>query len=332
MVQSKKERKHHAKCSTVRNVVPKKKVASRKTALLTQLLPKSRKSIIGASIALIVFVALVGAIPFPYAFAKSTTVDFATENQKNASLELGDSKVLQEGRDGSKIVNMESLQSIWGRLFGFEPIQQKTVSEKIVDMPTSKLIANGTKKYQYMMCSDGRYRYFTDEQFKEPNTGFTSKSEDNCKANNQGTKVKLADSPDGTINNQAPPSTISRAPVAPGCKETSVPFGTEYQNASYLPRGTQQIASQGMNGFILRCPGSADIKNSGVNQLVLVGTGKTVAEIQAENDAAEVARQQEQAARDQRYNLALANCIQSLRAQGMPQSSAESNCRSIVRY
>lgn len=309
----------------------KMKTKNQSFYFLSRFIPKNRKGVFKLLLALIVFVAIVGAIPLPYTFAKSIAVDFATENQKNAGLELGDSKVLQEGRDGTKIINVEAYQSIWGRLFGLEPIQQKLVSEKIVDKPTSKVIANGSRKYQYMLCSDGRYRYFTDEQFKDPNTGFTSKSEDDCKKNNQGTKVKLADSPDGIVNNQAPPSVISRAPVAPGCKEISVPFGTEYQNASYLPRGTQQVASQGMNGFILRCPGSADIKVSGVNQLVLIGTGKTAEEIQAENDAAEVARQQEEAARDQRYYLALANCVQSLRAQGMQQSSAEYHCRSIVR-
>lgn len=332
MVQSKKEQKHHVKETAERNVKPKKKATSRMNALLTRLMPRNRKGIIKVSIAVVVLVVVVGAIPFPHAFAKSVAVDFVTENQKSAGLELGDSKVLQEGRNGAKVVNIESFQSIWGKLLGLEPIQQKEVSEKVVDKPAFKIVANGTKKYQYMMCSDGRYRYFTDEQFKDPNTGFTSKSEDNCKANNQGTKVKLADSPDGTVSTQAPPSVISRAPVSPGCKEISVSFGTEYQNASYLPRGTQQVVSQGMNGFILRCPGSADTKVSGVNQLVLVGTGKTAAEIQAEADAAEIARQQEQAARDQRYNLALANCTQSLTAQGMQRSSAESNCRSIVRY
>jgi uncharacterized protein YabE (DUF348 family) len=59
-----------------------------------------------------VFVAIVGAIPFPHTFAKSITVDFSTENQENADLELGDSKVLQEGRDGAKVVNIEAYQSI----------------------------------------------------------------------------------------------------------------------------------------------------------------------------------------------------------------------------
>ncbi len=317
--------------SSKRHESTKKKTKNQSFYFLSRFIPKNRKGVFKLLLALIVFVAIVGAIPFPHTFSKSTTVDFATENQKNAGLELGDSKVLQEGRDGTKVVNIESFQSIWGRLLGLEPIQQKEVSEKIVDKPVSKIVANGSKKYQYMMCSDGRYRYYTDEQFKDPNTGFTSKSEDNCKANNQGTMVKLADSPDGTVNNQAPPSLVSRAPVSPGCKEIPVPFGTEYQNASYLPRGTQQVASQGMNGYILRCPGSSDIKVSGVNQLVLVGTGKTAEEIQAEKDAAEVARQQEENARTQAYYLNLANCIQNLKAQGMQQSSAEYHCKSIIR-
>jgi len=65
--------------------------------------------------------------------------------------------------------------------------------------------------------------------------------------------------------------------------------------------------------------------------LVLIGTGKTDAEIQAENDAKEVQRQQEEAERDQRYYINLANCVQNLKAQGMQASSAESHCRSIVR-
>jgi hypothetical protein len=86
-----------------------------------------------------------------------------------------------------------------------------------------------------------------------------------------------------------------------------------------------------MNGYILSCPGSKDIKVPGVNQLVLVGTGKTAAEVQAENDAAEVAKQQEEAARTQAYYLNLANCIQNLKAQGMQPSSAESHCRRIIR-
>lgn len=191
MVQSKKEHKHHVRGSAEHDVKPKKKAASRKKALLTGLIPRSRKGIIKLSIAAIVLVAVVGAIPFPHAFAKRVAVDFDTENQKNAGLELGDSKVLQEGRDGAKVVNIESFQSIWGRLLGLEPAQQQVVSEKIVDKPASKIVTTGTMRYQYIMCSDGGYRFYTDEQFKDLNTGFTSKSGDDCAKNNKGKSIGL---------------------------------------------------------------------------------------------------------------------------------------------
>ena len=278
----------------------------------------------------IALVAIAGAIPFPYTFAKSTPVTFHTVNENHAGLELGDSKLLQEGRDGRKIVNVESLQNVWGKLLGLQPMLQKEVTTTITEAPVDKIVANGSRKYQYMLCSDNSHRYYTDEQFRDPNVGFTSKSGDVCKENNQGVKLKLADSLDGTVNNLAPPSTIGTTQVPKGCKQSSIPFTTEYQNASYLPKGTQRVASQGINGFILSCPGKDDIQSSGVNQLVLIGTGKTDGEIQAEKDAEEVRKQQEEAARTQRYYVNLANCVQNLKAQGMQASSAESHCRSII--
>jgi len=307
------------------------KVTDQRFGSLSRLVPKSRKGVVKLAIPVVAIVIIAGAIPFPYTFAKSMSVDYTVKNENSTSLELGDSKTIQEGRNGNKVVTTDSFQSLWGRILGFQPIQQKDKNETIIDQVVDKVVANGSRKYQYMMCSDGRYRYYTDEQFKDPATGFTSKSNDVCKENNQGAKVNLADSPDGAINNQVEPSTVSKTPAPAGCKNTPVPFKIEYQNASYLPRGTQQIASQGMDGFILSCPGSADIKSSGVNQLVFVGTGKTDVEIQSEKDAAEVRLQQEEAARDQRYYINLANCVQSLRAQGMQQSSADANCRSIIR-
>ncbi len=308
----------------------KKRISKSRIAFLSRFIPKSKKGIIRLAIAVVTIIAVAGAIPLPYAFAKSSAVDFATKSEDYAGLEMGDSKVLQEGRAGKKVVTIESLQSLWGRLFGLQPIQQTAKSETITESVVEKIVANGTRKYQYMMCSDGRYRYYTDEQFKDPRTGFTSKSSDNCKENNQGVKVKLADSPDGSVISQAASNSIANTPTPAGCKKTSVPFKTEYQNASYLPKGTQQIASQGMNGFTLSCPGSSDITSSGVNQLVLVGTGKTAAEIQAEKDTQEVSNQQAEDARTQRYYINFANCVQNLKAQGMQPSAAESHCRSII--
>ena len=44
-----------------------------------------------------------------------------------------------------------------------------------------------------MICSDGSYRYYNDEQFKDPTVGFTSKNDDPCAESKHGTKTKLAD-------------------------------------------------------------------------------------------------------------------------------------------
>ena len=326
MVQNNKVHAHHTKMTARRAKVSKKKTSNQKFSFLSRFIPRNRKDVIRMALAVIVVVAIAGAIPFPCAFAKSTTVQFATVSENYAGLELGDSKVLQEGRDGKKIVNVKSLQSIWGRLFGLQPLQQKEETSTITKKPVNKTVVNGTRKYQYMLCSDGSHRYYTDEQFKDPKIGFTSKSEDYCKENNQGMKLRLADAQDGTVNNQAPPNIISNTPVPKGCKQSSIPFGIEYLDASYLPRGTQQVASQGVNGIILSCPGEDDIKSSGVDQLVFVGTGKTAAEIQAEKDAEEARKQQEQAEKQNERLSNIRSCVSQLIAQGRQPASAQSYC------
>src|SRR5690606_26075112 len=66
-------------------------------------------------------------------------------------------------------------------------------SDEITTTAQEEVIARGTKKYQYMICSDGTYRYFTDAEFKNENTGFTSKSEDHCSKNNNGFKLRLSE-------------------------------------------------------------------------------------------------------------------------------------------
>ena len=251
----KKEHKHHVKESAERDVKPKKKATSRKKALLTRLMPRSRKGLIKVSIAAIVLVAVVGVIPFPHAFAKTVAVDFVTENQQNAGLELGDSKVLQEGRAGSKVVNVDAYQSIWGRLLGLEPIQQKVVSEKIIDKPTSKIVATGSRKYQYMMCSDGSSRYYTDEQFKDPNTGFTSKSVDYCKENGQGKMVKLSDTSTGDVTTN--PERLSTVTVRDGCTYTPIPYKTVYQDVAWLNKGETKVY-EGRDGTKSSCGWSTE--------------------------------------------------------------------------
>lgn len=269
MAQNNKTHTHLAKKTTKRAGSSNKKVSNQKFSFLSRFMPRSRKGVIRSALAVIVLIAIVGAIPFPYAFAKSATVSFSTDTKENAGLELGDSKVLQEGRDGSKIVNVESLQSMWGRLFGLQPLQQKEKTSTITKTPINKSVANGTKKYQYMLCSDGSYRYYTDERFKDPQTGFTSKSEDGCKKNAQGEMIRLSDTASGS---ESATSTSGKSPtvtVRDGCTYTSIPYKTVYRDVSWLNKGETRV-SKGSDGTKSSCGWSTNP----IDEEILSGTSE----------------------------------------------------------
>lgn len=166
---------------------------SRSLCMFLWINPKKKKTVIKVAIIAIIVVTMAGLIPLPYTFSKSSTIPYSIDNKKDASLELGDSKVLSEGYDGNKIIIVSSRRSLWGNLFDWPPIQQKEVSSTITKKPVNKVIANGIRRYQYMLCSDGGYRYYTNEEFKDENTGFTSKDQDYCRENNQGYRIGLSD-------------------------------------------------------------------------------------------------------------------------------------------
>ena len=188
---------------------------SKKLSAISKLSPRNKKSTVKAIIALAVIVAIGGAIPFPHAFAKTVPVPFTTDNRQSDELELNDSKVIQQGVNGTKVVQVSSMQSLWGRIFGLQPIQQKETTSTISKPSINKVVVEGTKKYQYMLCSNGNYRYYTDEQFKEPQTGFTSKSKDNCEDNNQGHKVGLTNSsPANNVTSSASRPTSTTQPYS----------------------------------------------------------------------------------------------------------------------
>lgn len=243
----------------------KKKTKNQSFYFLSRFIPKNRKGVFKLLLALIGFVAIGGAIPFPYAFAKADTISFSTETKEDAGLELGDSKVIQEGRTGSKTVNIDAFQSFWGKLFGLQPILQYEVTSETTKTPVDKIVANGTRKYQYMLCSDGGYRYYTDEQFKEPQTGFTSKSVDYCKENGQGKMVKLSDTSTGDVTtNPERPSTVT---VRDGCTYTSIPYKTVYRNVSWLNKGETRV-SKGSDGTKSSCGWSTNP----IDEEILIGT------------------------------------------------------------
>ena len=118
-------------------------------------------------------------------------INFETEYVDDENLELGTEEVKQEGVKGIKKKYTEDKK----RLITGETVSYSVVDTKTVKEPIKKVIKRGTRKWQYMVCSDGSYRYYTDEQFQDPKIGFTHSSEDNCAKNNQGTMVALSDNP-----------------------------------------------------------------------------------------------------------------------------------------
>lgn len=297
----------------------------------------SKKRIV-VVIGLIVVVAAM--IPIPYSYSESASIAHATKTNDDSELELGESKVAQQGADGSKVINYDAYQNAWGYLFGTSPMFTKETSIEIDKAPSDHVVHSGTRKYQYMMCSNGSHRYYTDDQFKERNTGFTSKSPDYCAQNNQGEKTTLSDGPDG---GQAPTNQLSQQtqlrnniPAGASCREENIiKYSTRYEDRSYLEKGTSVVGIPGYNGYTFVCPSLigtpheqyAKTVNPPQDEVIYRGTGKTTAEIAAEKaEQARIRAEQDLLTRRNQQNFARNQCVQSLRAQGMSSDRASYEC------
>lgn len=207
---------------------------------------------------------MVGFIPFPVTATESATAPFKTIEQKNAEMELGESKLVKMGSDGKKEVNIKAMQNFWGWLLGLQSFGRQETSSTITQAPVDKIVAHGTKKYQYMLCSDGSSRYYTDEQFKDENTGFTSKSQDFCKDNNQGYKVSLSNSdPSDAGTSSVNRSTNTTQPdiyeadkinreveKLKWCNEQDEKIGNEYIVKVQQAQATQGITNEEFNAIV----------------------------------------------------------------------------------
>ncbi len=117
-------------------------------------------------------------------FGTYTTVEVVKHGQtavSESSLEIDQTEVRQQGRDGEK-------RTVYNLVLGV-PIDIKTTDA------TDEIIAKGTSRFQYMYCSDGSYRYYTSEQMQVTTVGFTHRSPDGCAENNQGTQTALSNTP-----------------------------------------------------------------------------------------------------------------------------------------
>jgi hypothetical protein len=127
--------------------------------------------------------------PLPKTVVSNSNIPFETKTVNDNSIELGEEQIRQEGENGIKEVEYSVKRTLSGK-----ELSRHMRLERIIKAPTTKTVALGTKKFQFMWCSNGTYRYFNNEEFKNPRTGFTHKSPDSCAQNGQGHMTSIADS------------------------------------------------------------------------------------------------------------------------------------------
>lgn len=136
-------------------------------------------------------------IQFPHTEIKTEEIQFVSTTSlvRDLDIELGNSRVSQKGVKGVADVTYSYSGTLFDYIFRKGNIKKEKVSSKVVKKPKDEVIIKGGKKYQYMYCSNGSYRYYNDEQFKGIDTGFTHKSSDSCAENGQGVMTGLYNAP-----------------------------------------------------------------------------------------------------------------------------------------
>ncbi len=155
-------------------------------------------------------------VPFTRTEIRNSDIPYDVEYIQDSSLELGEQQTRQHGENGIKATTIHIRKTLSGR-----KVSETIVSDKTVKSPVNETKAQGTKRYQYMWCSNGSYRYYTNDQFKNSYTGFTHKSDDYCAQNGQGHMTGLADTaPNPTYNYT--PAPIAHTPTITNCYDTGI--------------------------------------------------------------------------------------------------------------
>lgn len=210
----------------------------------------------------------------PVSFNRNEVVDvpFKVSYKDEAAIELGEEKIVTDGKKGSREVEYKYTRSLFQYFFGGTEAKKEAIGVTTKQEAVDQVVLRGTRKWQYMMCSNGSYRYYTDEQFKDSRTGFTNKSPDECAKNNQGNKISLADSPSGGVNRVRP------AYTPPNCRVIDIPYGVVYKEASWLNVGESQSSFGGVNGWQYICSdGSSGYTISPIDKIVYRGTRQNAA-------------------------------------------------------
>ena len=136
------------------------------------------------------------------------------------------------------------------------------------------------KRYQYMLCSDGSYRMYTDEQMKTPGVGFTDESQDSCEENEQGKMLQLTNSLEEAKANSKKQSTYTPIPTET-CTEIDIPFKTIREPVDWLYVGEEKEAyTGGIDGSRKVCKDSSGnvtrdyVQYEPYNQTIFYGTAE----------------------------------------------------------
>lgn len=153
-------------------------------------------------------------------YTVTEAIKYNSTSVTDSNLELGQTEVRQVGKDGQKHIKHNLILGI--------PLSTDTTES------VDEIIAKGSRRYQYMYCSNGSYYYYTAEQFKDPNVGYTHQSPDVCAQKGMGNQTTIADVPPAEkIVQQVPTYTspIYRSPTYTTCTESY--FSNSFTCSSY---------------------------------------------------------------------------------------------------
>jgi hypothetical protein len=150
-------------------------------------------------------------IPIPSTSTELISIPYTTQQVQDSNVELGDTQSRQPGTNGQGLERHKVVKPLLSYILGLKnDYSSSSLPTQTTQAPINEIVAQGTKRYQYMLCSNGGYTYFTNEQLQNPKIGFTHKSPDSCAAKGYGHTTGLSDTaPQQAAQNTYVPYTSS---------------------------------------------------------------------------------------------------------------------------
>lgn len=130
--------------------------------------------------------------PFSKIVTEEEVVPYKNDGWEDPDMELGQVEVVRKGRTGIVEKGYRVTYTLSGRILS-NPDEPEYST--IIQHPSDQIEHRGTKRWQYMLCSDGSYMYYTNEQFQDKNVGYTHQRPDSCAENGHGQMTELTNTP-----------------------------------------------------------------------------------------------------------------------------------------